>query len=52
MEGRKIKRNLNEELTQVVKKKKKGRKNEKEKEERSDIVKLRRFDAVCRNIRR
>lgn len=52
MEGRKIKRNLNEELTQVVKKKKKGRRNEKGKEERGDIVKLRRFDAVCRSIRR
>lgn len=39
-------------LRKLLKKKKKGRKNEKGKEERSDIVKLRRFDAVCRNIRR
>lgn len=45
MEGRKIKRNLNEELTQVVingRKKKRG----------GYIVKLERFDAVCRNVRR
>lgn len=48
MEGRKIKRNLNEELTQVVineRKKKKGKKG-------GCIVKLERFDAVCRNVRR
>lgn len=46
MEGRKIKRNLNEELTQVVinGREKKGKRG-------GYIVKLERFDAVCRNVR-
>lgn len=59
MEGRKIKRNLKEELMQVVKtrREKKGereKKNEKGKRGKEVIfVKLQRaFDAICTNVRR